>query len=272
VTTGDVALHFLALLVYPGAVLTLVVGVAAESAVALVLERGAGVPAAVRSTLVGLRRAASGALPPLLAVALLAVLAAAQLAAPLNPVSPIERSLLVAAVALAAAAWLAWSRDWTTAGARAALLVQLCWLVALLAPALVSETLRPQALGAIVVPAELPLKIAAGLLALLSLPALLRVAPGAGPAGAAERPDLVRAARLLLWLPFCGLFTSLFFPAGGDDAGGVLRFLAITVGVAGVTIVLALLSGRALRRLYPTVLALAAIAVLLVAAATLVLD
>jgi hypothetical protein len=267
-TAGDVALHFLGLLVYPGILLTLAVGAAAEFAVAILLD-GDGVATALLSPLSGLRRAVLDAGPLVVGVALLAALAAAQVAVPLNPVSPVERSLLVAAAALAAAAWLVWSPGWTTAGARVALVAQMCWLVALLAPALVFESLRPQALGAVVVPAELPLKIAAGLLALLCLPALLQVAPGVAPAAGAGG-DLVRTARVFLWLPFCGLFASLFFPAGADDVGGVLRFLATAAGAAGVAIGLALLAARGgtLGRVYPPLLGLLAIAVLAIAAVT----
>jgi hypothetical protein len=270
VTAGDVALQFLGLLVYPGILVTLALGAAAELAVAVLLE-GDGVATALPARVAGLRRALAGAAPLLVGVALLAALASTQVAAPFNPVSPAERSLLVAAVALAAAGWLVWSRAWSAAGARVALVAQVCWLVALLAPALVFESLRPQALGAIVVPNELPLKVAAGLLALLCLPALLQVAPGPPPApGGPGGRELVRASRVFLWLPFCGLFASLFVPAGADDAGGVLRFLGAAAGAAGVAIALALLAARGGRfgRAYPPVLAVLAIAVLAIAAAT----
>ncbi|MEA2655760.1 MAG: hypothetical protein QOI23_1125, partial [Chloroflexota bacterium] len=38
-------------------------------------------------------------------------------------------------------------------------------------------------------------------------------------------------------LPYCGLFTTLFFPPSADDLLGVLRFFAITLGVAALCIV-----------------------------------
>jgi hypothetical protein len=266
---ADLALHVLALLVYPGALLMLAVGAAAESAATLALD-GAGVRAALLAPAARLRRSAPGAMALLGAVALMGVLAATQLAAPLNPVGPTERSLLVAVMALAAAVWLGWARCWTAEGARLALVAQVCWLVALLAPALVSETLRPQALGSVVVPVDLPLKVAAGVLALLCLPALLQVGPGAAPPGGEATGEPVRAARLFLWLPFCGLFASLFFPPGADDPAGLLRFLATTAAAAAVTIALALAAARAatLHRLYPSALAALTALVLAIAAVT----
>lgn len=261
----DLALHFVALLVYPGALLTLVVGVAAEAAAGAVLG-GADPRAALSAPLQRLRSAASAATGPRLAVPLLAVLAATQLAAPLDPVSPVARNLLVAAVALAAAIWLGWIRQWATPAARTMLLVQVCWLVALLAPALVSESVRPQALGAVVLPSGLPVKIAAGLLALLCLPMLLRLAPTDETGGPSDEPVPVR---LFLWLPLCGLIASLLLPPGGDDPGGVARFVAATLAVAAAGIGLAMVSVRS--PLYPRLLAPVAVVVLGVAAVTSVL-
>jgi hypothetical protein len=159
-------------------------------------------------------------------------------------------------VAVTAAVWLEGGPD--TAGGRVTLMVQACWLVALLTPALLSQSLRPQALGAIVLPAALPLKAAAALLGLLCLPALLRVAP----AGEEARP-----ARLFLWLPACGLVASVFFPPAGDDLPGLLWFLALTVGVVAATIGLAVLAARR-PAVYPRLLAPLALAVLVIAALT----
>jgi hypothetical protein len=260
----DLALHLVALLVYPGALLTLAVGIAAEAAAGVLLG-GARPRAALLDPLVRLRAAATAASGLPLAVPLLAVLAATQLAVPLDPVSPVTRNLLVAAVALAAAMWLGRVRDWATPAARAMLLVQVCWLVALLAPALVSESLRPQALGAVVVPSDLPLKVVAGLLALLCLPMLLRLPPS-DAGGAGEEPVLVR---LFLWLPLCGLVASLLLPSGGDDLAGVLRFAGATLAVAAASIGLAALSART--RHYPRVLAPLAAVVVGIAAVTSVL-
>ena len=229
---GDLALHTAALVVYPGALLVLGVGVAAETASRAVLggEDGRAV----------LRRLwLEGGLVPLIAAGLLAALAATQLAAPFNPVSPLERNLLVAAVALAAATWLTWAFDWgrSPEGPRLALVAQVCWLVALLAPAVLSQTLRPQVLGAVVVPSQLPVKIGAGLLYLLCLPALLQLLPDLSPA-------TDRAGRAVLWLPLCGLFASLFVGPSPDDPLGALRFLVVTLGAAGVAIGLVLLLRR----------------------------
>jgi hypothetical protein len=266
----DLVLHGLALLVYPGGVLMLAVGVVAETAAGLVLDRGGLRDSALRP-LVRLRRAAAGGVRQLLGVVLLAAVAATQLAIPLNPVSPVERNLVVAAVALAAASWLGRSGGWSPAGARVALLAQGCWLVAVLAPALVSESLRPQALGAVVVPDELPLKIAAGLLAVLCLPMLLQIIPGSSGGRMGGRMEVAIAARPLLWLPVCGLVASLFLPPGTEDLGGVLRFLGITLAAAAVAIGLGAATARAgpgAGRVYPRVLAPVAAAVLVIAIAT----
>ena len=135
-----------------------------------------------------------------------------------------------------------------------------CWLIALLAPALISESLRPQALGAVAVTAQMPLKVAAALLAVLCLPALLRLAPAEDAA----------PVRLLLWLPACGLVTSVFLPPGAEDVGGVARFVAVTLAVAVAAIGLALAAVRvqAAGRVYPRLLAPLAAVVLGVAAVT----
>jgi hypothetical protein len=114
----------------------------------------------------------------------------------------------------------------------------------------------------------MPLKIAAGLLAVLCLPAVLGIMPGAGDAGTAGE---AMAVRPLLWLPACGLVASVLVPPGGDDAGGVLRFLAVTLAAAAVAIGLAVAAARAgdaMRRMYGRGLALVAAAVLVIAAVT----
>jgi hypothetical protein len=245
-----------ALLVYPGALLVCGLGLAAELAVTRVAPREAG------HTL--LRSIAS---PLGVSGALLAVLAAVQLAIPFNPVHPVERNLLVAAVSLAGVSWLGWARAWSgpPEGARLLLVAQACWLVALLAPALISESLRPQVLGAVAVPAAIALKIAAAALYLLCLPMLLGLVPEG------ERQSGVSLTRALLWLPLCGLFAALFFPPAPDSGLGLLRFAALTLAVAGAAVLIAALARR--RQPFPTALlylrvapALAAL-VLLVAAA-----
>jgi hypothetical protein len=257
--TRDLPLHVLALLVYPGLLLVVAVGAVAEVGAALALA-GGGLRAALLAPAAWPRRAVRR--PTDLMVPLLAMLAATQLAVPFSPVPPVERNLLVAAIASAAAAWLAGASAWSARAARRTLLVQVCWLLALLAPALVSESLRPQALGAVVVPSALPLKVAAGLLALLCLPALLRLTPG----GEAD-PDA--AARLPLWLPVCGLLVSLFIPPSADDAGGLLRFLGATLATAAAAVGLALAARRS--GLYPRLLAPVALVVVAIAAVTSVL-
>ncbi len=260
--TRDLPLHLLALLVYPGLLTTLAVGAAAEIGAAFALAGGG-----FRTVLVGPASRLRRGRPADIAAPLLAGLAATQLAAPMDPVSPVERNLLVAAISLAAITWVAWARAWAVTGARRTLLVQVCWLAALLAPALLSESLRPQALGSVVLPAALPLKLTAGLLALLCLPTLLPLQ------SAAEKANELAAVRVLLWLPLCGLFVSLWLPPGPDDLGGVLRFLGATLATAAIVIGFAFATQRSgrLNRLYPGLLAPLALAVLAVAAVTSVL-
>jgi len=250
---GDIGTHSLALAAYPGALTLLVVGAIAEwgAAWALLPER-VGILPAGRSVLAAIRPGPRRrGLPPLAtAAALMAVLAATQAAAPLNPVPAGERNLLVAAVALAGAGWAAWAWGWNRRelNPRLMLSVQAAWLVAVLAPAVVPESVRPETLGAVMVNALLPLKVACGLLYLASLPVLMQLLPAAAPqgppAGGGRRTPGLEAAgfglvRLLLWLPYCGLFTSLFVPPSGDDLPGLARFMAITAGAAAVTIAVA---------------------------------
>ena len=159
----------------------------------------------------------------------------------------------MAVTALVSAWWLTWAWGWGRGDLdpRLPLVAQACWLVALLAPALVSQTLRPQVLGAVVLPAQLALKVVAGTLFLLCLPVLLQLLPQAAPQGtpgtvllspSGEQAGFA-AARALLWMPQCGLFASVFFP-GAEDALGLLRFLAVTLAAAGAAIGLALVVTR----------------------------
>jgi len=242
-----IGLHLVALVLYPGLVLILAVGLIADSAVSLAIH-GAGLRASPFAAVQRLRDGAAMSWPLLLGAALLAALAATQLAVPANPLSPLERNLLVAAVAIAAAMWLGWGWTWSVRRARAALVVQACWLVALLSPAIVSETLRPQVLGAVTVPAQLPLKALSGLLYLVCLPALLQLVEESPVNTRGEPPFETSHApattRVLLWLPLCGLGVSLYLPRASDDLGGSLRFVAATIGVALVALAL----GAALRR------------------------
>ena len=231
-----IGLHILALLGYPGLLLIMAVGFLAEAAVALAVDRSR-LRAAAIAPMVRIRVNTVRSWPLLLTAALLSALAATQLAAPANPLAPAERNIVVAAISVAAIIWLGSAWAWSAPGARASLLAQACWLVALMAPALLSETLRPQVLGAVAVPAQLPLKAASGLLYLACLPLLLLLV--------GELPHAhVAAARILLWVPFCGLGVSVFLPPAPDDIGGSARFVGATLGVALSVIVVA----AALRR------------------------
>jgi hypothetical protein len=65
------------------------------------------------------------------------------------------------------------------------------------------------------------------------------------PGGAGRRPASPEATgfsalRLLLWLPYCGLFASLFFPPGGNDPVELLRYLGLVAGTAAIAVALAL--------------------------------
>lgn len=218
------AAHSLALVVYPGLVTLAAFGVVAEVAWAR-LRHGVWVlPASELPS------------PVAATVALLCMLVAVQLAAPLNPVPSAERNVIVAAVVLAFTIWveLALTTDVLPAPGLL-LIVQFCWLLAVFGPAVQTESLRPQVLGNVLVSSLLPVKVASGFLYLLCLPALLRLWPLTGPADRRSLPrfDTLRA---LSWLPYCGLFTTLFFPPSADDWLGVLRFFAISVGVAGLSI------------------------------------
>ncbi len=244
-----------ALLLYPGALAVAVTGLAAEAVAAWALVPNRGAAVAARSTLAAIR----GVFPVLPALpsaaALLALLSATQVAAPLNPLPAQERNTLVAAAALIGASWLAWAWGWgrRRADARLGLAVQVCWLLAVLLPSIAPENLRPQVLGGITVPALLPLKIACGALYLACLPALLQIIPETAPQGIPGDARRGRAGpdeagfilvRGLLWMPYCGLFASIFFPASGDDPSGVLRFALLVAGSAGLAIAIAANLGR----------------------------
>src|SRR5215472_1799923 len=246
-----IGLHLVALVIYPGLVLIIAVGLIAETAVSLAIDR-AGLRSAPSAAVQRLRDGAAMSWPLLLGVALLAALAATQLAVPANPLSPLERNLMVAAVAIAAAIWLGWGWAWSARGARGALVVQACWLVALLSPAIVSETLRPQVLGAVTVPAQLPLKALSGLLYLVCLPALLQLIEESPVSTRDESPlDTSEAAattRVLLWLPLCGLGVALVAVALGAALRRPMKtdarslHLRLASALAGVVLVVTALT------------------------------
>jgi hypothetical protein len=246
---GELALDTFALLVYPGLVACVILGLLAETAAARALGTGPGILTELWPRLRQRR------LPPLAAGAgLLVLLAASQLALPFSPLPTTERNLLVAAISLLSASWLAWSWGWSPLrplfDARLVLAAQACWLVALLAPALVAQSLRPRVLGAVLLLSQLPLKILAAALFLVCLPVLLQLLPEAAPAGSEgeARPGLERTGfaslRMLLWLPLCGLFASVFVPPAADDALDLLEFAAATLGAAAAAIVLAMVVTR----------------------------
>lgn len=256
------ATHALALVLYPGLLTCAVFGGLAEIAWLSISAGGWSWPDLPR------RRPT----PVLAAVLVCSILAAVQLAAPLNPVPSEERSVVVAVIAIAITAWaeLALTVE-LVAEPRLLLIVQFCWLLAVLGPAVQPETLRPQVLGNMVVPALLPLKIACGALYLLCLPALLRLWPFAPP-GDRRTHRRLDAARALCWFPYCGLFTTLFFSPPGDDLLGLLRFFGITSIVAallmGAGVVMQRRGAALARGLYTRAIAPYALLVLLVAVVT----
>jgi hypothetical protein len=248
-TLLSIASEAVALLLYPGLLTMLVFGSAVEVAWMRILRRGWQWP--------NLRR---GQITPVLAtIAVCSVVSAVQLAAPFNLVPGDERSVVLATAGLAFTAWaeLALTVEFVAAPGLM-LVVQFCWLLAVLGLAVQTESLRPQVLGNVQVQGLLPLKLACAFLYLLSLPALLRLGPVAPQADRREtrRPD---GARILTWFPYCGLFTTIFLPPAGDDLLGLLRFTGITLLVAGAAIVLGLLvrrrGAKGARSLYSRVVA-----------------
>jgi hypothetical protein len=248
------ASHSLGLVVYPGLLTIAVFGLAAEVAWTRARHGVWVMPARERPSLV------------VATVALLSMLVAVQLAAPFNPVPSAERNVIVAAVALGLIVWaeLALTTELVPA-AGLLLVIQFCWLLAVLGPAVQPESLRPQVLGNVLVSSLLPVKVASGFLYLLCLPALLRLWPLIPASDRRTRPRL-DTVRALCWLPYCGLFTTLFFPPSADDALGILRFFGITLAVVALCIVagalLARRGAKAADRLYRRAVAPYAVLVL----------
>lgn len=224
----------LALLVYPGLIALGVFGFLIEVVWSVVARQDVALPN------IRWRR------PPTVQVivALLAMLAAAQFAAPFNPAPAADRNLVIAAVAIGFTAWAELALDPELVARPGLLLViQSCWLLSVLGPAIEPESLRPQVLGNVLVPALLPVKVASGFLYLLCLPALMRLWPMAPPAERRARPRF-NATRAMLWFPYCGLFATLFFPPSTDDVTGLYRFFGITL----IAALLCVLTGSLLAR------------------------
>ena len=219
----QLATHTAALVLFPGLVTIAVFGSAAESIWVRVSEKR-WVPPEVpwhRPSAI------------LTTVALASMLASVQLSAPFNPVPSEERNLIVAAIALGLTVWAELALGIELFGEPGLLLVvQCCWLVAVLGPAVEPQSLRPQALGAVLVPTLLPLKVASGALYLLCLPALLKLwpLPTPGERRASRRLD---AMRVLCWWPYSGLFATLFFPPLPSDLLGLARFVGLSILIAG---------------------------------------
>lgn len=247
-------LNGIALLAYPGLIAAMVIGVVAEvvASWALVPERGGLLPAA-RGLLARGRPDEKRGFPTLsLIAALLALVAGIQLAAPFNPVPPADRNLLTAAFALAGTAWLTWSWGWSRGEVSPRLMVaaQSAWLIALLVPAVLPQNLHPQALGNSALPVQVPLKVAGALLYLMCLPALLHLIPEGAPQGvpgsAGPRPPGLEGTgfsllRVLLWLPYCGLFVTVYFPPAQEPVTfvSVVTFLALVAGCAAIAVAMA---------------------------------
>lgn len=256
------AAHSVGLVVYPGLITAILVGYPAEITWAAISSGRWSWPEIRR------RRPT----PVLATVVVCSILADVQLAVPFNPVPSDERSVVVAAIALAFTAWaeLALTVE-HVAEPRLLLIVQACWLLAVLGPAVQPQSLQPQVLGNVLVPALLPLKAASAVLYLACLPALLRVWPFL-PSGDRRAEPRLDAARGLCWLPYCGLFTTLYFPPAADDPVGWLRFFGITAAVAiGVLLIGAFMHRRGValaRAFYLRAIAPYALIVLVGVAAT----
>src|SRR6266849_1153078 len=217
--------HIAALLLYPGLVTMAVFGSTAESIWVRVSEKR-WVP------------------PELPWHRLSSLLASIQLSAPFNPVPSDERNLIVAAIALGLTVWAELALGVELFSEPGLLLVvQCCWLVAVLGPAVEPQSLRPQVLGAVLVPSLLPLKVASGALYLLCLPALLKLWPLPRPG---ERRARLRldAMRVLCWWPYCGLFATLYFPPVASDPLGIARFLGTSLAVGAFCVVAGWYLGR----------------------------
>ena len=223
---GGLATHAAALLLYPGLLTVAASGLVIEILWS-VISRGSELLPRFRVSRPQVVH---------VAVALLAVLAVTQTAAPFNPVPPPERNVIIAVVALGFAAWAELALDPELVGAPGLMFViQACWVLAVLGPAIEPQSLRPQVLGNVLVPALIPVKVACGFLYLLCLPPLLRLWPVSPPADRRGRPRF-NTARALVWFPYCALFVTLFFPPQSDDVVGLARFAGLVAATAIVLV------------------------------------
>ena len=228
------ASNTIALLVYPGLLALAVIGIAIEAAWSAVSRS---------SQLLPVLRVARPQIVHV-AVVLLAVLAAVQTGAPFNPVPPLDRNVIIAVAALGFTAWAELALDAELVATPGLMLViQACWVLAVLGPAIEPQSLRPQVLGNVLVPSLMPVKVACAFLYLLCLPPLLRLWPVMPPADRRARPRF-NTTRALVWFPYCALFATLFFPPQTDSVDGLLRFAGIVAGAATVCIVGGALLGR----------------------------
>lgn len=201
-----------ALLVYPGLLAVLAVGVVADWA--------GGHPG------LDLRRLLRRAPLTVLAAALLGALAAAQSGAPFNPVTTVDRNVLVAVVAIFTAAGLGFDQGWSR---RAPMLMAglTAVVTALLMPAVLTQDMHPDVLGGLALG---PLKAAAAVLYLV----------GASTAVEAAGDDV----RHWLWLPLGALFASVFGPGAGDDATGLVVFFGTVLGALAIMLALSAAARR----------------------------
>src|SRR5439155_391435 len=188
---SGVATHAVALLLYPGLAAILAFGGLVELVWMRLSVPEPGWPELSR------RRPT----PVAGTIAVGAILASVQLAAPYNLVPGEERSIVLAAVGLAFTVWAELALHGESVVEPGLLLViQMCWLLAVFGPAVQPESLRPQVLGNVLVPGLLPVKLACAFLYLLCLPALMRLWPLAPPTERRGRRRL-DARRVLTWFP-----------------------------------------------------------------------
>jgi hypothetical protein len=263
---ASAASNTLALVAYPGLVTLVAVGVVIEALWSAV-SRGSQVLPVFRF-----------GRPQIVhvAVALLATLAVVQTGAPFNPVAPIDRNVVIAVAALGFTAWAELALDAELVATPGLMLViQACWVLAVLGPAIEPQSLRPQVLGNVLVPSLIPVKVAAAFLYLLCLPPLLRLWPVAPPADRRARPRF-NTTRALVWFPYCALFVTLFFPPQTDDIAGLARFAGLVAATAGVCIaggaLLGMRGAERARGLYSRVVTPYSLLVLLLVIGTLILS